>query len=351
MSLLTSGLEVILIAPNFEKASPIRLRLLCGPRAKTRAVRMLYSLFVYPILALRTKAEVIHFHDPELLIAGVWLRLLGRKVIYDVHEDVPADVSDKKWIPARLRRPLAVLIDYGERACARCMSRIVAATPSIAKRFRREQVVLVQNFPLLSEMEIIRRSYVPYGKRSDRFVYIGSITEIRGARSMLKALDILCASSQTQLALGGEIWPEALRAELQSAASWDQVDWLGWCDRGKMMEELGKARAGLVLFLPAKNHIEAQPNKLFEYMSAGIPVIASDFPLWREIIDTAKCGLLVDPNDPFCIASAMKWILDNPIEAAEMGRRGHDAVLSRYNWEKEAESLVAMYAVLESDCG
>ncbi|QYX56780.1 glycosyltransferase [Roseovarius sp. SCSIO 43702] len=78
-------------------------------------------------------------------------------------------------------------------------------------------------------------------------------------------------------------------------------------------------------------------------MGAGLPVIASDFPLWRQIVDGAGCGLLADPQDPRAIARAMDWILDNPDEAEEMGRRGKHAVETTYNWPTEAEKLVAFY--------
>jgi hypothetical protein len=82
---------------------------------------------------------------------------------------------------------------------------------------------------------------------------------------------------------------------------------------------------------------------MFEYMAAGLPVIASDFPLWREIVDGAGCGLLVDPMDPRAIAEAMQWIIDHPEEAAEMGRRGRAAVEHTYNWEAESTKLVELY--------
>jgi glycosyltransferase involved in cell wall biosynthesis len=104
---------------------------------------------------------------------------------------------------------------------------------------------------------------------------------------------------------------------------------------------LASSRIGIVTFLPEPNHIEAQPNKLFEYMSAGIPVIASDFPLWREIVESNYCGLCVDPEDPKSIAVAIDWLLEHPLEAEQMGKNGQRAVLERYNWDNEARTLVA----------
>lgn len=78
-------------------------------------------------------------------------------------------------------------------------------------------------------------------------------------------------------------------------------------------------------------------------MSAGLPVIASDFPLWRTIVDGVQCGLLVDPQDPNDIAHAMQWILENPEKAKQMGKNGKRAVEETYNWEKESKKLISMY--------
>ncbi len=109
---------------------------------------------------------------------------------------------------------------------------------------------------------------------------------------------------------------------------------------------MAACRLGLVTFLPAPNHTESQPNKLFEYMAAGLPVVASDFPLWRHIVESSQCGLLVDPSDPGKIAEAIEWILRHPQEAEAMGRRGAEAVRQTYNWGSEAKTLLDLYRQL-----
>jgi glycosyltransferase involved in cell wall biosynthesis len=118
---------------------------------------------------------------------------------------------------------------------------------------------------------------------------------------------------------------------------------LGWLDRGGVSDILSHSMAGLVTFLPAPNHIQAQPNKLFEYMSAGIPVIASNFPMWREIIADNDCGLLVDPLNPADIANAIDYLVSNPEEAQRMGANGRRAVHKRYSWTSEEKKLFAFY--------
>ena len=109
---------------------------------------------------------------------------------------------------------------------------------------------------------------------------------------------------------------------------------------------MGYSKAGLVTFLPSPNHLDAQPNKMFEYMSAGMPIITSNFPLWAEIVKENGCGLCVDPLKPEQIAIAIEYINSNPKEADNMGKNGKKAVLEKYNWGVEEVKLVNLYSRL-----
>ena len=299
-------------------------------------------------IASGIQADIYHFHDPELLPWALWLRRkTGRPVVYDVHEDVRLQVRDKGWLPRWSRPWVARLTGWVEDYCARRVDGIVAATPAIARRFTKHpRCIVVQNFPWRDELA----PPVENGRRKDGFfIYVGGISAVRGVREMIAALKI--AGPETRLVLAGEWESAALRTECSQLPGWEQVEELGFVDREGVRHLLQRAQAGMVLFHPLGNHLESQPNKLFEYMSAGLPVIASDFPLWRTIVEDAGCGLLVNPLYPKSIASAMRWVLSHPEQAQEMGNRGRQAVVEHYHWEKELPKLLELYSILVSTMG
>jgi len=182
----------------------------------------------------------------------------------------------------------------------------------------------------------------PFSKRSPAVAYVGGIAKIRAIKEIVNAISIV-KSNKARLKLAGEFRQKILEQKIREEDGWDRVDFLGWQSRGEVAKLLSDVIAGLVLFYPEPNNIASQPNKLFEYMSAGLPVIASDFPLWREIIDGAGCGLLVDPLDVKAIAEAIQWMLEHPDQAEEMGKRGQKAIMEKYNWTIEEEKLLGLY--------
>ena len=205
----------------------------------------------------------------------------------------------------------------------------------------------MQNYPIPGELVAVEAR--PYAERPHLIAYSGGISVERGIREMIRAVALLPQSLDARLFLAGIFLPQQLESEVRQMAGWDRVTFEGWLSRCDLRQLLARARVGLVLFHPAPNHINAQPNKLFEYMSAGIPVLASDFPLWREIVEGSECGLLVDPLDAGAIADELEWLLRHPDEAQAMGERGQQAVLTRYNWDYEGQKLLDLYRDLCSD--
>lgn len=346
-SLASAGHEVHLVVSDNEQPREERhehVWIHAVPRPRTRWMRMWRAVDSVLRAAEELRGDLYHFHDPEFLRRGpAFQQRVAAPLVYDAHEDIRAQVLYKEWLPRHVRRPVSWLVGRVEDRASRAVAGIVTATPSIAERFEDcRHCVTINNYPLSDELgpQTPQRGNETPG----RFVYVGGIGLVRAACEMISALPL--AGPQARLALGGNWETQSLRATCTALAGWAQVEELGHLGRPAMRRTLESAQAGLVLFHPHPNHLRAQPNKMFEYMSASLPVIASDFPLWRSIIEPAGCGLLVDPLDTGAIARAMRWMMGHPDEARAMGQRGRRAVLERYNWEREFPKLLEFYDVL-----
>jgi glycosyltransferase involved in cell wall biosynthesis len=342
-TLAWAGLDVTILAPGQSNTKIEGVDVRSVPSVGGRLRRMTITVGQVFIGAVRSGATVCHIHDPELIPVALVLKLLGRKVVYDVHEDLPATILDRTWIWIYLRRVVARLAAGLEFTSRFYVDAFVAATPHIARRFPCGKTRIVQNFPLRNELAAF--SDRTYSDRSPKIAYVGGMTSIRGIHELVQAIDLVDCSA-VRLILVGKFEESALEYCCRNESGWRRVEYLGWRARPEVAKILGSVRAGLVTYHAAANHTAAQPTKLFEYMAAGIPVIASDFPLWRRIIERANCGLLVDPQDPRAIAEAIQWILDHSVEAEHMGRRGRAAIVREYSWEHESLQLLALYEEL-----
>lgn len=296
------------------------------------------------LFIVKKRPILVHFHDPELIFVALALKIFGIKVIYDVHEDVPKQMSSKDWIPKFLMKPLSALFTVVEWVASKAFDGIIVVTRAIGVRFPDHKTVLVQNFPLKEEL-IIANS-MPYLERPNKFGYVGVIADIRCAKEMVQAIGLINDEIRCELEIAGSFSPIDLRDELGELPGWKYVNYRGLLNRKEVANLLGTVRGGLVIYKPLPNHVEAQPNKMFEYMAAGIPVIASDFPLWRGIIENTDCGVVVSPLSVESIASAMKWIINHPKESYRMGDFGKAAVDAKFNWEEESIKLVEFYEKL-----
>jgi glycosyltransferase involved in cell wall biosynthesis len=289
--------------------------------------------------AVRERADLYHLHDPELLWVAALLKLRGFHVVYDVHEDVPKQVMSKHWIPRRARPLVAKAVMLVERLAAGFLDGIVAATPSIARKFPAAKTVVVQNFPELAFQQLDGAG--PLAERGGAFVYTGGLMEIQGVREMAQAFALLPEGMTGTVA--GTFHPPTLETEVAALPGWGRVRFLGQVPRAAIVEAIDGARAGLVLNHPTVNYVEAYSTKMFEYMARGLPVVCSDFPLWVEIVGGADCGITVDPRSPGAIADAIRALNEDLALAQRLGENGRRAVAERYNWEAELGKLDALY--------
>jgi glycosyltransferase involved in cell wall biosynthesis len=337
-SLRQAGYEVVLVAAHEASEVVDGVRIRAVPRPANRFQRFFRTTFQAARAAWAEKPDLIHIHDPELLPFAQLLRLLGRRVIYDMHENVPKDLRTKPWIPAPLRGVVAVIYARVERVLLHRIPVILAETSYERDYPWLPDSVTVLNLPLTAQLLAIEEE--PY--RRATVGYIGLVSPHRGSRVTIRALKRL---EEDGVEVGwecvGRISAECREEAERELGARAQI-------RGPLRPAEGwaimaRCHIGLAVLESIPNHVESYPTKLFEYMAMGLPVVTSDFPLYREVIETAGCGLCVDPEDAEAVAAAIRWLIEHPAEARAMGERGRAAVRARYNWAAEAEKLLSFY--------
>jgi glycosyltransferase involved in cell wall biosynthesis len=307
-----------------------------------RLNRMLKTTRLILAKAIALDSDVYHLHDPELLPIGVRLKRLGKAVIFDSHEDLPVQILTKPYLGSVSLNILSRAVAIYERRICRKFDGIVGATPHIRDKFLaiNPRSVDVNNYPILGELE----STIPWDAKHAEVSYIGNITAVRGIRSLVKANSF--TRSRARMNLVGVFAEPDIEREVKTYPGWERVNQLGYLDRAGVREVLGRSMAGLVTLLPIPSYLDSLPVKMFEYMAAGIPVIGSNFKLWRDIIEKGKCGICVDPDDPRAIAEAIDHLVMNPELAKRMGENGRRLVVDNYNWNTESMKLLGLYSVV-----
>ncbi len=336
-TLQMAGWEVVLIIPHTEDFEKDKIRIFAVPLPRKGWEQLLICPWNIFRLSLKQPAgSVFHIHDSEILSVGIMLKILGRKVIYDAHEDTPLQISYQHWIPVWAKRPYRWLYFILEKMAGWWFNHIIVAEPVIAGYFPSRKVTLLRNFPIAGSFGVEKN----YKDRADRMVYVGLLSRPRGVVEMFEGHRLASEKVPIEFVVGGKFAPAVLEQELLSKY---HVIYKSWLPYDEMIAALYASKIGIIVPHPIERYKTNYPVKLFEYMAAGLPVIASREGESAGFVSEAGGGLLVDPLNAREIADAIVNLFNNQEMAAEMGRKGRQLILEKYNWEKESEKLIQLY--------
>ena len=344
-TLVKAGHEVVLVSQYGKDKMLDDIRMAPLKKRRTRFARILLGGMEALKLAFKENADVYHFHNPELIFVGMLLKITrGAIIVYDVHENTPAAISSKEWIPRYMRSIMRKLFLFSERACIPFFDRIIVAGDDIAENYSHiDKVTVLKNYPFLESGQ----SSPPRTKQRKEInlIYIGGLSAQRGILQLVEAVKLIKDKSIKLFLVGG---CSDAKFKKRIAESIDDKTFLvEQVSYDKVFEYLHMSDVGVILFLPEPNHIFAiqggRNNKIFEYMAAGLPILGSDLPGWREKIEEKGYGIVVDPLDPQAIANGIKKLKDSPDLRTKMGAAGRKDFLEKYNWEKEKNKLLTLY--------
>jgi glycosyltransferase involved in cell wall biosynthesis len=338
-ALAREGYEVYLIAPHDKEEEVDGVHIIPLPEKCGRLYRFIFKKRIALKKAKKINAEIYHFHDPEMIFLGLKLKLAGKKVIYDVHEDVPAQILNKDWLGSLgFRKVISKLFNAFEKWACRYFDGVVTVTMDIVEKFNmNKRTTLLRNLPSIA---IIDESQQLEVKRSKfTMLYAGGLTEIRGIRELIQATNYL--NGEVELLILGQWDDPEFKKECEGLEGWRYTKYLGFKPVKEVYSYMKSVDLGLCTLYPTLNHIKSWPVKAFEYMACGIPILMSDFPCWMEVFE--KNAIFVNPKNPKEMAKKIEELVKNTDYTRQIGLNNRQTVETTFSWEAEKINLINLY--------
>ncbi len=291
-------------------------------------------------LSCQTDADIVQLHSPELLLYVNSLKRAGKKVIFDSHEFYSLQIREKHYIPKPLRNMIASLYEAFEtRALRRIDAVVYPCTVQGRDLFasRAKRAVKIENYSMPVEPALL-----PSGPADTRAViHAGGLTEARGITTLAHAV----SKTNAKLILCGPFSSPEYQQEILASCPSGQIEYMGTLNREDLFRQYGRSAIGVCTLRAVGQYalLDNMSTKVYEYMQCGLPVVVSNFPCYQYWNEKYHFGICVDPSNEDEIADAIRYLLDHPDEARQMGENGRRAVKEEFNWGVEEKKLLALY--------
>ena len=344
VSLAKAGYDTYLVAKGESREEKGVHVVGLGQAPAGRLKRMTSFAKAVYLKALEIDADIYHLHDPELLPWGVRLKKHGKKVIFDSHENYPAQILNKKRLPKWMLQIISSAFRGYETFSLGKIDAVVVPCTFDGKNIfdrRAARTAVIANYPVLSDFYDM---YVPEHPKSYDLCYVGGLSYQRGIFHLIKA----AGKAEKRLLLAGRFSNEEFESRVRSLPEFSFVEYVGSVPNSEVADLIQSCHIGAntLLNVGQYHHMDTFGVKVYEYMSMGIPVLMPDYPYAREMMGKYEFGLCVDPENPDNIADAILYLLSHPGEARQMGLNGRKAVEQEFNWSTQEKKLLELYESL-----
>jgi glycosyltransferase involved in cell wall biosynthesis len=337
-----AGYDVTLIALEETKKTIEGVKIISFPKTKYRFYRVTLLVFYMLYKTLRQKSNLYHFHDPELFIVGYILKLLGKKVIYDVHEDLPKQIFNKTYIPKKLVRIISKISEILENFFCKRFDGILTVVPSLKKRFLKinKNTILFRNFPDIHLIDNAKKFYKNHNTFS--IIYPGSLSKDRGIEDAINIVELY--KGKVKLILAGSWSSQAFEKYCKELNGWKYVRYIGRTSPKKIYSYIKSADLGIHLIHDFPTSRIGYPMKGFEFMACELPFLMSDIghnrKLFNEVCEFVKPGNVKD------IKNKIDYLMNNRKKRIKLGRKGRKKLIKSYNLDIEFEKLIKLYSLV-----
>lgn len=293
--------------------------------------------------AVLIETDIYHIHDPELLRIAIKLSK-KRPVIFDMHEDYSAVISEKYYLNFFLRYIISRIYNLYESYVLKKIHAVITVTSFLKRKIlsknNKLRVKVIHNFPIVNNL--INR--VNVNDNQFKICYAGVIAEERGIKTLVKSSEL--TKNNVKINLAGSFYTNKFADDLRKEPGWKNVIYQNYLDRDELDKFYQDSIIGIHIPKNNKNEFTAMPIKIFEYLLAGLPIIVSDFPFYKSLIKRKPCGLVVNPEDALEVAKAIDYLIDNRILREKFSNNGKSLILSKYNWNNEEKKLFDFYKLI-----